>query len=184
MNKCSVLMAVYDLQGEYDDIDEAFIDQARKTLAGSLERIENCIDQLDETDIWWRPATGLNAIGNLILHLCGNVGQWMIAGVGGEAYARNRALEFACRDHIPVSQLMKRLRGIIRAADQILSTLDEHDLLEARHIQGYDTSVLAAILHVMTHFEGHAQEIVMITRLRKGEAYQYLWRPRTIEEMS
>jgi len=175
-------MAVYDLQCEYDDVENSFIYQVRKTLAGSLERIENCVDQLDDEAVWWRPSPGLNAIGNLILHLCGNIGQWIISGVGGEAYFRNRPAEFQCRLEIPANQLIQKLREMVNEADQILSSLDSSDLMEPRRIQGYDTCVLAAILHVVTHFEAHVQETVLITRMRKGEAYEYLWRPRTPEQ--
>jgi hypothetical protein len=70
-------MSAYDLHSRYDDLPGACLGEARKTLAGAHQRIVHAASQLDETDIWWRPHESMNAVGNIILHLCGNLSQWV-----------------------------------------------------------------------------------------------------------
>jgi hypothetical protein len=175
-------MPAYDLSSDYASVPQGFIDESRKTLANALMRIEHCVRQLDETNVWWRPHESMNAVGNLILHLCGNLGQWIVAGVGGEPFERDRPAEFAHREPIGKDELMRRLRARVDEVDRIFAAQDERSLLERRRIQGYDATVLTAMYHVVAHLEGHAQEVIYITRMRLGERYRFLWEPRTPEQ--
>ena len=79
------------------EISAIFLDASRKTLSTWLGRVEKCLGQLTPEQIWWRGQDNSNAIGNLVLHLCGNVRQWIVAGVGGAPDTRNRDAEFAQR---------------------------------------------------------------------------------------
>jgi hypothetical protein len=55
-------------------------------------------------------------------------------------------------------------------------------LLEPRRIQGFETTVLAALFDSVSHFVGHTHQIVYITRLRLGDAYRFQWVPATPEQ--
>src|SRR5581483_4634266 len=78
-------------------IGPAFLVQARETLASSLKKIVHCVEQLRDEDLAWRQDESQNSIQNIVLHLCGNVRQWIVHGVGGEPDVRHRPSEFSDR---------------------------------------------------------------------------------------
>ena|SRR5437660_4433063 len=149
-----------------NEIGQAFIARSRYHLQEDyLPKIERCLALLSDEQIWWRANEQSNSIGNLLLHLSGNVRQWIVSGLGGVSDARNRDSEFAQRDTIPRDQLLGRLRGTLREADATLSAFDSDKLLDKYAIQGFEESALGAILHVVEHFSMHAGQIVYITKL-------------------
>jgi hypothetical protein len=163
-------------------VAEAYLTAARNRLAACQARIKHCFDQLDDAQLWWRPQESLNSIANLVLHLCGNLRQWIVAGVGGAADVRNRPLEFAERRPIPKQELIGRFNAVVAEADAVLSRVSASQILEPRRIQGFDETVLSAIFDCLTHLNGHTQEIVCITRLQLGDAYRFAWVPATPEQ--
>src|SRR5262245_52783773 len=123
----------------------AVADEASHELGAALKRIDHCLSQLSDEQVWSRPRPEMNSIGNLILHLCGNVRQWIIAGIGGAPDDRRRPAEFAERGPIPRAQLQERLQATVREAQAALSALTPADLLAPRRIQGFDMTALRAI---------------------------------------
>ena len=170
-------MAVYDYNTAYTDVAIGFLVESRKTLLGSLQRIEHCVQQLTDEDVWWRPHQDMNAVGNLLLHLCGNITQWILAGVGGQVDTRQRQQEFDHRDPIPKTELLARIRRVVGDAVALIDQQNASTLLQQRFIQQYQTTILTAVYHAASHMEGHSQEIVYITRMRLGDRYCYLWKP-------
>ena len=151
------------------NIGREYISYCRSRLLGEyLPRIYRCLDQLSEEDVWWRAHESDNSIGNLILHLCGNVHQWITSGIGGAPDARNRPVEFSERGPIARAELRRRLDTTLHGADRVLEQFDPAKLLELRHIQKYDITCLDAISHVVEHFAQHLGQIIYITKLRKG----------------
>lgn len=146
-----------------------FIEQSRSYLRDDfLPRLTVCLEQLEEPDIWWRPNEASNSIGNLVLHLAGNARQWIVSGVGGAPDTRERQQEFDQRVPIVQAELLSRLRETLDDVDRVLSTLGPEHLLEPRLIQGYDTTVLGAIYHVVEHFAMHTGQIILLTKARTG----------------
>src|SRR5262245_9883213 len=113
---------------------------AANELASALARIKHCLDQLPDEQVWWRPQPALNSIGNLVLHLAGNLRQWIVAGLGGAADARDRPAEFAERGLIPKDQLLRSLEAAVSEAAGVLTQLSARQLLETRRIQGFDVT--------------------------------------------
>jgi hypothetical protein len=165
-----------------DELAAAVGTAAAHELDSALSRIKHCLDQLNDDQVWWRSHPGLNSIGNLILHLCGNLGQWMVSGVGGAADIRNRSAEFAERGPIPKSELVRRLERVVEEAKRALAGLTARQLVEIHRIQGFDVTGLAAIFDSVPHFRGHTQEIVHITRAQLGDGYKFAWTPTTPEQ--
>ena len=146
-------------------ISRAFIARASAFLLGDyLPKIERCLEKLTDEQIWWRANEESNSIGNLILHLCGNVRQWIICGVGGEPDNRNRDAEFAQRGVIARDELLTLLRSTLAEVDTTLRTFDSSLLLEHRKIQGNDVELLYAIFHVTEHFSMHTGQILLLTK--------------------
>jgi len=163
-------------------VGQVYIAQARHRLAAAHQRITHCLDQLTDSQLWWRPHESMNSIANLVLHLSGNVQQWIIAGVSGRADTRNRPQEFAARGPIPKAELARRLDAVVHEADAALVAVTDAQLLEPRRIQGFDETVLAAIFDSLAHFQGHTQEIIHLTRLQLGDRYRFAWTPATPEQ--
>lgn len=151
-----------------------FIRQTRSELRDCVDKIEHCLNQVSEIDVWWRPFVEANAIGNIILHLCGNLRQWVISGVGGVPDVRKRREEFADRGTtIKKDELLRRLRQTVQEADATLAKCTPDNLLRVRHVQHYDVTGLQAAFGSVSHFVGHTHQIVYITRLRLEDRYQF-----------
>jgi uncharacterized damage-inducible protein DinB len=165
-----------------ESIGQAFLAQARQRLAASHERIRHCLGQLDDAQVGWRPHASMNSVANIVLHLCGNLRQWIVSGVGGAADVRDRPAEFAERRPIARDELLGRLDQAVAEAAEALSRVGDRQLLEARRVQGFDETVLSAIFDSLSHLAGHTQEVVYITRLQLGDAYRLAWVPATPEQ--
>jgi uncharacterized damage-inducible protein DinB len=145
-------------------------------MSDYVPKIERCLDRLTDDNIWWRPNEASNSIGNLILHLCGNVTMWIIGGVGKRPFERDRQAEFDERRKLPSAELRSRLRAITRQAEEVMRAVDSSDLLSRRLIQGYDVTVLEAIYHVVEHFSMHTGQIILLSKAHIGEDLS-LWEP-------
>jgi uncharacterized damage-inducible protein DinB len=143
--------------------------ESRRYLAREYpSKIRIALDALPEGDLWWRPNEASNSIGNLLLHLAGNIRQWMVHGLGGAPDARDRAAEFRRGDGMSKGEAFAALMSSVTDADQVLSELDPDTLLAPRTIQGLETTGLAAIYHVVEHFSMHTGQILYLVKLRTG----------------
>ena len=160
------------------DVAEAFLKKSRALIISDyLPKIEQCLSRLSDEDIWWRPNDASNSIGNLVLHLCGNVTQWIIGGVGSRPFERHRQKEFDERDHIPAADLLGKLKVVIEQADDVIRAVDGDALLAERQIQGYRVTVLEAIYHVVEHFSMHTGQIILLAKARTGVDLKLWERP-------
>jgi len=155
---------------------------ASQELTKALDRIKHCLGQLTDEQVWQREAESMNSIGNLILHLCGNVRQWIMAGIGGEHDARQRPKEFSERGPISKIELIRRLDEVVANAQDTLAKTSASDLMRTRCIQGFDVNGLEAIFNSVPHFRGHTQEIIHMTRSMLADAYKFAWVPSTPQE--
>ena len=147
------------------DIAHAFVERSRHYLVHDYPaKIQRCLDVLPAEALWRRDDESENSVGNLLLHLAGNVRQWIVAGVGGGADTRVRSAEFSARSGDTAAVLMQRLRETLAEVDTVLATLDADRLAEARHIQGRDVKVLDAVYHVVEHFSMHTGQIILLTK--------------------
>src|SRR5215469_15446142 len=146
-----------------------FVEFSARKLRLLLGRIESCLGRLSAEQIWARGNETENAIGNLALHLSGNVRQWIVAGIGGAADVRQRDAEFDARTGGDAAQLLERLRQTVEEAAAVIERLTPEQLLERRMIQNYEGSVLEAIYHVVDHFSMHTGQIIFATKMLTGE---------------
>jgi uncharacterized damage-inducible protein DinB len=150
---------------ETSDVSRAFIDRASAFLSAVyLPKIERCLAQLTDNQIWSRPNEASNSIGNLVLHLCGNARQWIVAGIGDTPDRRDRDSEFSQREIIPREELLSRLQTTVADVECVLADLDSKIILERRTIQGKDVEILEAIFHVIEHFSMHTGQIILLTK--------------------
>jgi uncharacterized damage-inducible protein DinB len=155
-------------------IAKTFIRYARSELLEDyLPKIRACLELLSEEDVWWRGPETNNSVGNLLLHLSGNVRQWIVSSIGGEKDRRNRPAEFAARGSSTKQALLQQLEETLHEAGETLARFDVSRLTERRTIQGMDVTCLEAIFHVVEHFSGHTGQIIYITKLRTGKDLKF-----------
>ena len=141
----------------------------RKLLEEYWPRLQGCVEPLAEEQAWWRPNEASNSIGNLILHLNGNVRQWLVASFNRLEDTRDRPAELSERQSIPPAALLERLGATMQDASAVLSRLTEADLLSTFHVQGYTVSGVEAVYQVVEHFGMHYGQILYITKLVRGD---------------
>jgi uncharacterized damage-inducible protein DinB len=155
-----------------------FLRHARFRLRDDyLLKITTALMELTDEQIWWRPNDSSNSVGNLILHLCGNARQWIIAGVGGAADTRDRAKEFAQRERIGRVELIGLLEHTLGDVDVRLGDLERALIAEGSDAplqracvpQGFDQTVLDAVFHVVEHFSYHTGQIIVLAKWHAGE---------------
>jgi uncharacterized damage-inducible protein DinB len=151
------------------DLSKAFLEQVRTSIEEHhLPRIERCLKMLSEEDIWWRPNEASNSVGNLVLHLSGNVRQWIVSGLGGAPDRRERDKEFAERGPLPRRTLISLLRQTVREASDVLEQLAAGDLARSRPIQRFKVTGLRAAFHVAEHFAFHTGQIIYVSKMKRG----------------
>ena len=152
------------------DAGRAFVARSRRYLKDDyLLRIRLALEKLSPDDLWWRPNESSNSVGNLLLHLAGNVRQWIVSGVGGVPDARRRELEFAAREGLDAREAFAKLEDAVADVDAVLAQLEPSALAERRTIQGNEVTVLEAIYHVVEHFSMHTGQILYVVKARSGE---------------
>ncbi|HUS11660.1 MAG TPA: DinB family protein [Pyrinomonadaceae bacterium] len=148
-----------------DGVSRVFIEKARELITQEyLPKIEGCFEKLTDAQVWWRPNSESNSIGNLVLHLCGNARQWIVCGLGSEPDERQRQMEFDARDVIPRVELLRNLKTTVSQVGGTLASFDPTLLLDDYRIQGTNTTALAAIFHVTEHFSMHTGQIILVTK--------------------
>ncbi len=149
-------------------VDSLRRESRRRLIDESLPRIRKCLAELSDDELWFRPNEQSNSMGNLVLHLCGNVGQYVLSGLAGAPDHRERPKEFAERGPIPRAELLARLERTMAEAARVIDGLDVRNLLEKRVVQGFDYDGVGILVHVVEHFSYHTGQIAYFVKARKG----------------
>lgn len=156
------------------DLSSAFIAHSRHYLRTEYPtKLRAAVESLPADMLWWRANDASNSVGNLLLHLAGNVRQWIVAGVGGAPGTRDRDGEFAARDGADADALLADLDLALDDVDAVLAGLSPADLSATRTIQGRDVMVFDAVYHVVEHFSLHVGQIIFIAKLHRPGAVRF-----------
>jgi Protein of unknown function (DUF1572) len=128
-------------------------------------RLRKCVEPLTDEQVWWRPNPASNSIGNLVLHLNGNVRQWLVDSFNQNEDKRNRPAEFGAAGEISGALLLETLGATMVEASAVLDRLTEADLIAPYEIQGYHVHGLDAVYQVVEHFGLHYGQIAYITKM-------------------
>ncbi|MBT8219412.1 MAG: DUF1572 domain-containing protein [Bacteroidia bacterium] len=139
----------------------------RRLIEESIPRIIQCLNKLSDVEIWYRPNSNTVSVGNLVLHLCGNVRQWVFSGIFGAQDTRERHLEFETQGPLEKEFLLNKLTELSRDLNHALDNLTYEHLTQMKSVQGFDESVIGILLHVVEHFSYHTGQIVYYTKSRK-----------------
>jgi uncharacterized damage-inducible protein DinB len=152
-------------------MERRFLVVAEEYLGEYLRKIEHCVGLLSEEQVWWKPNPACNSVGNLLLHLRGNLSQWVLAGIGGEEVERHRSAEFAASRRATTatkSDLMAGLAEVVTRVRRVVREMPAPALAKAVSIQGYDTDGLGVVFHVVEHMGYHTGQIVATTKQLLG----------------
>lgn len=155
-------------------LGQSFIDRSRAFLADEYRiKLRRSVQALPPAALWWRPNAQSNSVGNLLLHLEGNVRQWVVAGVGGAADTRNRAGEFAAEEGASKEELLARLEKTLDEADAVLARLSPDRLDQRLEVQARNVTVLDAVYQVVQHFALHLGQIILVAKAEVPGAVKF-----------
>ncbi len=144
-----------------------FLGQSIYEISLNYPRIETCLNALSEDDVWRRPNSSSNSVGNLILHLCGNITQHILSALGGLPDKRNRDSEFKATCGFSKHELLNKMKDVSEGACAVIKGLNEEQLMKKYKVQGYTSSGIAIIIHVTEHYSYHTGQITLLTKLLK-----------------
>lgn len=147
---------------------QRFRSLASDNLEQYMSKIRASVALLSEEDLWWRPDPSCNSVGNLMLHLCGNLSQWVLEAMGDLPFDRHRDEEFRAEGGWRKADLLTRLEAIVGASRAILEGLDQGDLEAAKRIQVYDTDGLGAVFSAVEHMSYHTGQVVYVAKELHG----------------
>ena len=139
----------------------------RRLFDESIPRLEKCLGLLTEAEIWHRPNARSNAVGNLVLHLCGNSRQWIISTLGSEPDLRQRQAEFDEQGPLPVGQLLEMLRTLRQDLERVLDQISPEMLVKDYPVQGFEESGTGILIHVVEHFSYHVGQVTYFVKAFK-----------------
>jgi uncharacterized damage-inducible protein DinB len=166
-------------------IETLFLDFSIRKLEQFQTRIGECVAKLNQEQIWMRHGDHENAVGNLLLHLSGNMRQWIIAGIGGQPDTRVRDREFAARGDMTPTELMRKLNDTVAEALAVIKAVTPDQLMETYQPQKYRVTIMEGIYHVVEHFAQHTGQILFATKLLTGQDlgfYKHLSQPAHAEK--
>lgn len=143
--------------------------EAHRLFAEYFGKIEQCVGLLSTEQLWWRPNPQSISVGNILLHLCGNLSQWVLAGLGGAPFERHRREEFAAVGGQDGAALLSRLGEVVSACRDVVGDLPEEKLGQVFVIQGITRTGFGVLLHAVEHMAYHMGQVVYITKQLVGE---------------
>jgi uncharacterized damage-inducible protein DinB len=144
-----------------------------KTSSAKLELmtgyLKTCLGKLSDEQIWERHGAHENAVGNLVLHLCGNMRQWIMHGCGGATDVRVRDKEFSAGGGLTAAELIEHFDATVMEAREVIDSFSPTRLVDRTTPQGREVSVLEAIYQVVTHVHQHTGQIILLTKQMTGK---------------
>lgn len=147
---------------------QEFIKESIYRINESAKRVAKCLDEIDEIELWKKPNEHSNSIGNIVLHLCGNIRQYIISSLGQVEDIRERDKEFSASGVFKKSELLAKLQQTINEAITVMEDLDELALAKLYLVQGFQLSGVGIIIHVTEHFSYHTGQIAFWVKLLKN----------------
>lgn len=151
-----------------DAVSAKFLEFAGRRMEMSERDILRCVEMLTEEQMWRRGGEHENSVANLLLHLAGNVRQWILHGIDGQPDVRERDDEFSLEPTVTAKEAravfvetLAESRRVIAAvsAERLLEVIDPQPTGTWRHL-----TVLEAIFQVVGHVQLHAGQIIVLTK--------------------
>ncbi len=148
-----------------------FITQCIYRLNENTSKIKTCLEELNEEELWQRPNESSNSVGNMLLHLCGNIRQYAISSLKSIPDIRERDLEFSTNGGYSKEELLNQLSETVDEAISIIKAADENSLLKQRSVQGFNLTGIGIITHVTEHYSYHSGQIIYRIKQLKNKEF-------------
>jgi Protein of unknown function (DUF1572) len=163
-------------------IEKEFIKVVSIRFSKAFERIIHAVYQLNDKQIWHRSTSNSNSIGVILQHISGNLHQWVCSAIGGEAFERNRPHEFKDDNIVPQKEVIQNINTLNKKIQDIVLGIPSESLLSNRRIQGFDETVISALIAALTHLELHSGQISFLAKLMLDKDYKVYWQPSNKEQ--
>ena len=163
-------------------IEKEFIKVVSIRFSKAFERIIHAVYQLDDKQIWHHPSSNSNSVGIILQHLSGNLNQWVCSAIGCETFERNRPQEFTDLNIIPQKELLQKIHALDKKIQDVVLQVTPESLLSYRRIQGFDETVMSALIAALTHLELHSGQILFLAKLMLDKEYKVYWQPLNKEQ--
>jgi uncharacterized damage-inducible protein DinB len=128
------------------------------------EKVHHLLEPLSSEQIWQRPFPYGNSIGNLILHLTGNLNYYIGAQIAGTGYIRHRDLEFSDSGK-PKDEILKAFDNAIVTVVRTVSTQSNDDWSAPYQAERADASTrFGQVLACAGHAHHHVGQIIYLQR--------------------
>lgn len=155
-------------------IGEAFVAQSREFLGNEYRiKLRRCVQALPDDALWWRANAQCNSVGNLLLHLAGNIRQHIVNGIGEKPDVRDRTAEFGTDGGADGATLLRELEEVLDQADAVLAALRPQDLEGVRTVAGARRTVLEIIYTTVQHAALHLGQIILMVKERAPGAIRF-----------
>ena len=121
--------------------------------------LDIALSKLSPAQLWERPNENSLSIGNQLLHLKGNIAQYIISTLGQQTDTRNRDLEFTTQEGIDMELLWTDLKNTLETAKKCIQKCPEALLLKEHSVQGFDLSGVDVALHAVEHLSYHTGQV-------------------------
>ena len=152
-----------------EEFIKEFISQCIHRIDENTNRLITCLDEVEESETWKRPNENSNSVGNLVLHLCGNIRQYLISSLGNSDDVREREKEFSADGGYTKSELLQKLLVTLDEAKNTILGASNDELLRKRKVQGYTYSGIGIIVHVTEHYSYHTGQIIFWTKILRNK---------------
>ena len=149
-----------------EEIAKIFLSFSCRRLDMVAANMKVCLGKLTDEQIWARGGEHENAVGNLVLHLCGNIRQWIMHGIAGTEDVRIRENEFSADRGLSGAALADMFAATLSEARSVISSLPTARLTERTSPQPGrpEVSVLEAIYQVVAHAHEHTGQVILLTK--------------------
>lgn len=144
------------------------IKHATLRINENTPRVAQCINELTEEQVWQYPNENSNSMGNLLLHICGNMTQYVISSIGGSKDERVRDEEFGTKGGYTKAELIAKLEATMQQACEVIEKMTEQEAMRVRMVQGFNYSGIGNIMHAVEHYSYHTGQIAFYTKLLKN----------------
>jgi uncharacterized damage-inducible protein DinB len=142
-----------------DIILKEFKENAVFRLDESLRMITIAFSKIADDMLWKRPTEQGMALGNQILHSCGNMTQYVCTSLAERVDERKRDLEFSTNTGLTKEELLKQLETTVRTAQDTIHNATALQYETVREVQGFRLSGVGVVLHAVEHFSYHTGQI-------------------------
>ena len=161
---------------ENEKLEQVVLDALQTRITKILPtQIISCVEELSDEQLWWRPNEESNSVGNLVLHLSGNMRHYLAKTVGGIEYERNRKAEFDERRALPKTEVLNIFKETMAQVTQVFADFDHKRFLETTPEPAYNPTIINLLFNVAIHLATHTGQIVYVTKMLKEGVVDELW---------